>query len=83
MKLSIYSIKETLFQGEVEKVTIPTSQGEITVLDHHIPLITTVLPGSIRYYTPRQFENGWQSISFPGGIAEVRPGSEVVILTKE
>ena len=83
MKLSIYTINNTLFSGDVEKVTLPTLQGEITVLDNHIPLITAVKEGDIRYYIPQQFESGWHTIAFFGGIAEVRPGSEVVVLAKE
>ena len=79
MKLSIYSIQQTLFEGEVQSLTLPTSTGEITVLDGHIPLISLVNPGDIRFT-----HSGTEiSISFPGGIIEVRPGSEVVILAEE
>lgn len=83
MKLSIFSIRDTLFEGQVERVTLPTLQGDITVLDRHIPLVTTIKPGAIRYYIPQQFESGWHTIQFPGGIVEVRPGSEVVVLANE
>jgi F-type H+-transporting ATPase subunit epsilon len=37
----------TVFEGEVDSVSIPTPDGEITVLPHHIPLISIVTPGSI------------------------------------
>lgn len=37
----------TVFEGEVDSVSIPTPDGEITVLPHHIPLISIVRPGSI------------------------------------
>ena len=76
MKLSVYSIKQTLLEATVEKVTIPTPQGQITVLDNHIPLITMVNAGSVSYYS----ENKWHDLSFPGGVAEIRPGSEIVLL---
>ncbi len=79
MKLSIYSIKKTLLETEAEKVTIPTMQGEITVLDNHLPLITLVKKGKVAYYTS---QDQWKEIAFPGGIAEIRPGSEVVVLTE-
>ena len=80
MKLSIYSIKQTLLDTEAEKVTIPTMQGEITVLDNHLPLITLVKEGVVSYYTS---EHQWQEIAFSGGIAEIRPGSELVLLADE
>ena len=79
MKLSIYSIKQTLLETTAEKVTIPTPQGEITVLDNHIPLITLVKSGIIAYYTS---QNQWQEIAFSGGVAEIRPGSELVLLAQ-
>lgn len=77
MKLSIYSIQQTLFEGEVENLTLPTATGEITVLDGHIPLISLVNSGEVRYT-----HSGTQDITkISGGVIEVRPGSEVVILT--
>ncbi len=36
-----------LYEGDAESVSLPTPQGEITVLPHHIPLISIVVPGSI------------------------------------
>ena len=80
MKLSIYSIKKVLFEGTIEKVTIPTWGGQITVLDNHLPLVTLVKNGIVRYYSS---EHQWREVFFPGGIAEVRPGSEVVLLARE
>lgn len=79
MKLSIYSIKQILLETQAEKVTLPTPQGEITVLDHHLPLVTLVNAGNIAYYTS---QNQWQEIAFSGGIAEIRPGSELVLLAQ-
>jgi len=35
------------FEGEVDSVSLPTPQGEITILPHHIPLISIVVPGAI------------------------------------
>ena len=79
MKLSIYSLQSTLFEGEVEQITLPTSQGEITVLDNHIPLITLVSPGYVRYA-----HSGTQQMTkLSGGVLEVRPESEAVILAEE
>ena len=35
MKLSIYSLKKVLFQGEARLLNCKTIMGEITVLDNH------------------------------------------------
>ena len=77
MKLEVYSIEKTLFDGEVKSITLATTGGEITVLDNHLPLITIVKPGEI-YYTDQQ--NKEDRLSLAGGILEVRPDSEAIIL---
>lgn len=79
MKLAIYSIQQALFEGEVKSLTLPTPQGEITVLDNHLPLITLVAPGKIRYTFPDDEE---QTLLLNGGVLEVRPDSEAVILAQ-
>lgn len=47
LQLEIITPERTVFEGNVQSVTLPTGDGEITVLPHHIPLVTTVLPGSL------------------------------------
>lgn len=77
MKLFIHTIQETLFDGEIKSLTLPTTSGEITVLDNHLPLITVVKPGEI-YYTDQQNKEG--RLNLAGGILEVKPESEALIL---
>ncbi len=36
-----------IFEGDVDAISLPTPDGEITVLPHHIPLISIVVPGTI------------------------------------
>lgn len=78
MKLAVYTIQETLFEGEAKSITLNTSTGAITILDNHIPLISIVLPGEISYIN-YQNEHGQLVIS-AGGIIEVRPNREVIVL---
>lgn len=47
MQISIYSLKKILFQGEAKSLTCPTLSGEITILDHHHPLISVLKKGVI------------------------------------
>lgn len=77
MKLSIFSLKSTIFEGEVKSISLPTSQGEITVLDNHLPVITIVNRGILRYTDSKNAE---YTLALNGGIIEVRPQSEVIIL---
>ena len=48
MKLSIYSLKNILFQGDAVSLNCKTPSGEITVLDNHEPLITELSIGQIK-----------------------------------
>lgn len=47
LKLTIITPDTTVFDGLVQSVTLPTSDGEITVLPNHIPLISIVVPGTV------------------------------------
>ena len=79
MRVSIHSIQSTLFEGEAEKVIVATPLGQMTVLDHHMPLISR-LNGPVVTLAQK---NGAQSdIPLAGGFLEVRPGSRVVILAE-
>lgn len=71
MQLKIYSLTETLFEGETDSISLPTSDGEITVLKGHIPLITILKEGEIK------FSN--QVINIKKGFAEI-DGKKVVVL---
>ncbi len=45
MTLTILSLKGSVFKGEARALTVKTTSGEITVLDHHRPLITALKEG--------------------------------------
>jgi F-type H+-transporting ATPase subunit epsilon len=47
MYLEIITPEETVYRGKAESVTLPSGAGEITVMAHHIPLLSTVLPGTV------------------------------------
>lgn len=47
LHLVIITPDSTVFEADVESVTLPTGDGEITVLPQHIPLVTTAVPGSL------------------------------------
>lgn len=71
MNLQILSLEGIQYEGEVSQVTLPSTNGEITVLKGHIPLITILIEGVIK--TPEK------SISIVGGFAEIT-GEKVVVL---
>ncbi len=79
MKLSIHSLKNTLFDGSAEKLIVHTPLGEITVLDHHLPMVT-VLSGPAAEVVGTSGEK--TVVPITSGFLEVRPESEVVILAQ-
>ena len=47
LHLDISTPDGPIFTGDIDSVSLPTPDGEITVLPRHIPLISIVVPGSI------------------------------------
>ena len=76
MKVVIAKVDEVLFEGEARSLVVPGSEGQMEILGHHMPLITTLARGEIRV------EVGGQKRRFPieSGILEVRGDGATVIL---
>lgn len=76
MLFKIITPERVVFSDDVTQVSLMTKDGEITVLPHHIPLVTLLQPGELRY----KKNNEEFSIAVSGGFAEVRPDNSLVIL---
>ena len=81
MKISIFTIKKTIYEGEGSRVTLPTAVGEVTVLDHHEPYVTILASGKLRYEVSGQKDE--QHLKISGGFLEVRENNEVRILADD
>lgn len=68
--------EEVAFKGQAVSVTLPTGDGEITVLTGHIPLISTVSPGTMIVRT----SGGELMFAVARGVIEVT-GSSVRVLS--
>jgi len=76
MKFKIVTPERIVFEDEIEQVTLPTMEGEITVLPHHIPLIAVLKPG-----TMIAKKNGQDNeLAVSGGLIEVRENNTVTVL---
>ena len=80
MTLGVYSLQKVLFQGDVSSVTCMTTTGEITILDHHRPLITILVKGLMRIVDRAGKEH---YIRVESGFLEIRSGNEAKILIDE
>ena len=78
MHLVIAKVNETLFEGEAHSLVAPGAAGEMTVLGHHEPLITTLKPGELRVHITA----GDEPKVFPieGGVLEINSAGATVIL---
>lgn len=47
LKLKIVTPEKLIFEELVDSVTIPTTEGEITILPDHVPLIASIKSGDI------------------------------------
>lgn len=47
LKFQIITPEKIVFNEEIDSITLPTVDGEITVLPNHIPLISVTKPGEI------------------------------------
>lgn len=79
MKVSLYSLKKILFQGEAELLNCKTLSGEITVLNNHTALITVLVSGVMKIVDQQKAH------FFPikSGFLEVRAGNEVRCIVEE
>ncbi|MBO7642357.1 MAG: F0F1 ATP synthase subunit epsilon [Alphaproteobacteria bacterium] len=47
MKVKIFKSEEVVYEGEAEKVTVPAQNGEMTILPHHISIVTNLQHGRL------------------------------------
>ena len=51
MLLTIYSLNKIEYKGEVAGFNVKTSEGELTLLSGHLPLVTTLAKGTAQIIT--------------------------------
>jgi len=73
-------LQKVLYQGEAASVNCATKLGEITVLDHHRPLISILAKGIMKIVDKNQKEH---YIPVSSGFLEVRSGNEARFLIEE
>lgn len=68
--------ERSLYSGEVEAVQLPGSEGEMTVLPGHAPVLTTLKIGVI---TVTETAGNGKRIYVQGGFADIGPTSVTVL----
>jgi F-type H+-transporting ATPase subunit epsilon len=75
--LILASVGETRFDGPAVSVTLPGEAGELTVLPHHEPLVTTLKKGNV---TVRQTSGEPKVFPIESGVLEISGNRAVVLL---
>lgn len=72
----IVSAEEKLFSGLVERIVARGTQGELGIYAGHAPLLTQLVPGTVRILK----QNGEEEVVYvSGGYLEVQPNSVTLL----
>ncbi len=77
MELNIISLRGIEYQGTIKSLNIRTTSGEITVLDHHRPLVTVLDKGTAHIVDTKDNK---QDVAIAGGFLEVSPANTINVL---
>ena len=74
MYLELVTPDKKVFEGEINSVKMPGSQGGFEVLDHHASLISSLGNGQVVIRA-----NNGQEFTIDGGVAEVKDNKVIIL----
>ncbi|MFH0890481.1 MAG: F0F1 ATP synthase subunit epsilon [Candidatus Liptonbacteria bacterium] len=80
MRLSVYSLKKVLYQGEASSINCKTALGEITILNNHRPLLSVLKEGDIVVLDGKKQEH---FLPVKSGFLEVNKENQVRMIVEE
>ena len=75
IKLDIVTAESVIYSDDVDIVVAPGVEGELGILPHHAPLMTTLQAGELRVRRGEEED----SLAISGGFLEVRPDRIIVL----
>lgn len=75
MRVIVAKVHENLFDGEAVSLSAKTTDGDVTILSHHEPLVTNLTKGPLTVRTA----SGEEHFEADGGVLEVS-GNQVTVL---
>ena len=83
LQLELVTLAGPKLQEEVYEVILPTSEGSIAVYPHHMPLVTTVIPGVVKVRRQKaDADDRLEIFATNGGVAEIN-GTALRLLVDE
>ncbi len=77
LKLNISRVNGSVFAGEVISVTVPGSEGEMTLLADHTPIVSALRAGVVTW----RLANGEsESLKIESGTLEVSHNNVTILL---
>jgi len=75
LHFALVSPERELFNGEVDHVVVPGSEGEFGVMPNHAPVMSVIKPGALRVIN----DGAERRIFVNGGFADVTPEGLTVL----
>jgi F-type H+-transporting ATPase subunit epsilon len=75
IQLEIVTPERLVYEDEVDSVNVPGVEGELGILPHHAPLVSTLGYGELRI----RKGGAEESFAIVGGFVQVRPDKVVVM----
>lgn len=75
MFLEIVTPTKTIFEGEVNIITLPGVDGSFQIMNDHAPLVSTLKDGKVVYKN----KDGSHTIGITGGVVEVLKNKTVLL----
>jgi len=78
MKVEVLTPKGIEFEQDAQEIVLPTKTGQISVLPHHVPLISVLKAGTMKIVAGRETVEK----EIEGGIIEVSRNRVSILLKK-
>jgi len=76
IKLEVVTPERVVLKRNIYRITVPTKEGEITVLPKHLPLVSILIPGVLEFVNEN---NEREVVSVSGGFVEVLRNKVVIL----
>ncbi len=67
LHLTLTTPEKVLIDTEIDEIVVPTTTGELSILPHHVPLVTQIAPGILTIKSHGKEE----SLAIDGGFLQV------------
>ncbi|MFA7088002.1 MAG: ATP synthase F1 subunit epsilon [Patescibacteria group bacterium] len=76
IKFEIATPERVVLKEEIRQVTLPTAEGELTILPEHIPLVSILKPGVLEI---KKMDDSLDVMAVSGGFLEVMRDKIVIL----